>query len=306
MSFGDAKRIIGEAASMGVEKLAISGGEAILWDGLVELIETAATSGMAISLYTSGVGRMIENVSNSLTGMPGARMILSLYSHKPEVHDSITQCQGSHGTTLKSIRFAVGLGIQTGLHFAAMRGNYRNLADVARLARSLGVTRISVLRLVPQGRSRPGGPDLILQQDDNLRLRKLVTSAREILDIRVGSPYGFLHVSNSPRCSAGVDRLIVLPDLAISPCDAFKQVKPEQIAGTDAYSRLDRCSLSESWERSPYLIAVRKHLQEPQVAPCSGCASLPLCLSGCTAQRFITHGRLVRGPDPMCLQRGAL
>ena len=68
---------------------------------------------------------------------------------------------------------------------------------------------LSVLRLVLHGRSSTRSPDLMLRRDDNLYLRKLVTSAREILDTRVGSPHGFLHVSDSPQCSAGVDCLIV-------------------------------------------------------------------------------------------------
>jgi len=286
---------------MGVPALAISGGEPVIWDGILTLLRRVAESEMQVSLYSSGVGDHTLSVIGAMASIPRARLIFSLYSHQPEVHDYVTQGHGSHSTTVAAITSSVSLGVRTELHFTAMRLNYRDLLDVCRMAKALGVSRVSVLRLVPQGRSRNAADGRFLGKEDNLRLRELLGEARLIIDTRIGSPYGFLHISDSPECSAGVDRLVVLPDLRISPCDAFKQVKPEELVGTDAYSQLDRWSLADCWERSPYLNAIRQHLCEPHVSPCRECGTFRWCFSGCTAQRYLTHGRLVRGPDPMCL-----
>jgi radical SAM protein with 4Fe4S-binding SPASM domain len=163
------------------------------------------------------------------------------------------------------------------------------------------VSMVSVLRLVPQGRSRNTEEDIFLRKEDNLRLQQLVSKARSKIRTRIGSPYGFLHISDSPKCMAGINRLIVLPDLMVSPCDAFKNVSPIELVGTDIYSRLDRWSLLECWKQSPYLKIIRKHLQEPQIAPCRDCASLSQCFSGCTAQRYLLERKLTRIPDPMCI-----
>lgn len=302
MSLADAIRIVHEANDMQVAELAISGGEAVIWRGFAELLDVIAQLEMNVSLYTSGVGASIPAVITRMESIPIARLIFSLYSHRPEIHDRITQREGSHSTTVAAIESAVALGVRTELHFTIMRCNYRDLLGVCELAKALGVSKVSVLRLVPQGRSRNATDARFLGSEDNLALQELVKTARTIITTRVGSPYGFLHVSDSPQCSAGVDRLIVLPDLLISPCDAFKQVKPQDVARTDAYSRLDKWSLRECWERSPYLQAIRQHLEEPHVAPCEGCSAFARCFSGCTAQRYLSHGQLVRGPDPMCLR----
>jgi len=302
MTLVDAVRLVQKAKNLGVEALAISGGEPIIWGGIIELLDAVERSELKLALYSSGVGNQTSDVLGRMARIPHARAIFSLYSHRPEVHDHITQCQGSHSTTVAAIRLASSLGLRTEVHFTAMRYNYQDLLEVCRLAQATEAQRLSVLRLVPQGRSRTDAARKLLSKEDNLRLQGLVEEARSIITTRVGSPYGFLHVSNSPKCTAGVSQLIVLPDLRISPCDAFKQVTAEQVAGTDDYSRLDRWSLADCWEKSPYLGAIRHHLQQPHVPPCRDCPSLHSCFSGCTAQRFLAHGALVRGPDPMCLR----
>lgn len=301
MLLPDAIRIVNEAGAMEVGKLAISGGEAVIWPGIFSLLDAVACTDMKPTLYSSGVGQQTFEVIEAMQRIPQARMIFSLYSHLPKIHDRITELDGSHRMTVAAIESSVSTGIRTELHFTAMRCNYQDLLGVCSLAKTLGVRKVSVLRLVPQGRSRSAAEDLLLCRVDNLKLQELLSDARTIIKTRVGSPYGFLHVSDSPQCSAGVDRLIILPGLTISPCDAFKQVKPQQVVGTDAYSRLDKYSLEDCWKRSPYLQTVRQHLQEPYLGPCRSCSALPLCFSGCTAQRYLARGELVRGPDPMCL-----
>lgn len=301
MAIADAVRIVRQASDMGVSTLAISGGEPTIWDGILTLLRAVAESEMQLSLYSSGVGDQALSVIQAMASIPRACLIFSLYSHQPETHDYVTQGHGSHSTTVAAITSSVSLRVRTELHFTAMRLNYRDLLDVCRMAKALGVSKVSVLRLVPQGRSRNATDGRFLRNEDNLRLREILGEARSIIDTRIGSPYGFLHISDSPECRAGVDRLVILPDLRISPCDAFKQVKAEELAGTDAYSQLDRWSLVDCWERSPYLNAIRQHLREPHVLPCIECATFHRCFSGCTAQRYLTHGTLVRGPDPMCL-----
>lgn len=138
-----------------------------------------------------------------------------------------------------------------------------------------------------------------------LELRMAIeTLRREGYDIRTGSPLNFLMVNEHPSCRAGIDRLIVAPDLRIYPCDAFKQVLAEEIVGTASLSSLDGASLRECWEKSPYLEAVRTQVASGVVEPCESCRSLVRCRSGCLAQRTILAGELVTGPDPMCLRGG--
>jgi radical SAM protein with 4Fe4S-binding SPASM domain len=168
------------------------------------------------------------------------------------------------------------------------------------LAHNKGVSQVSILRFVPQGRGESCSA-LALDRGQNLELKKIVEQNRIEAKIRAGSPYNFLMINDSPSCRAGTDRLTILPDSTIYPCDAFKQVKAEKIVGTDEFSRLDRWSLRECWEKSPYLRAIREYLKSPFEQPCCACEYLGRCLSGCIAQKYIANGNLKKAPDPMCL-----
>ena len=134
------------------------------------------------------------------------------------------------------------------------------MPGIFNLARSLGVKKISVLRFVPQGRGY-----LIRRYSLNkiqyLELKKMIEAARKNgYNVRTGSPFNFLLLNDKPECSAAIDRIIIGPDLRIYPCDAFKQIKAEDLVGTLEYSAIDRWTLWECWEKSPYLKAIREHL----------------------------------------------
>ena len=79
----------------------------------------------------------------------------------------------------------------------------------------------------------------------NRQLKHTIENLRRNgIEIRTGSPYNFLLLNPEPKCTAGIDRLIVGPNLRVYPCDAFKQIEVEEIVGADDYSCLERRSSS--------------------------------------------------------------
>lgn len=196
------------------------------------------------------------------------------------------------------------MGISTGLHFVAMSRNYRELPEVCSLARDLGASGVSVLRFVPQGRGR-----LLMEGEldrlQSLELKRTIQRLRaEGHTIRTGSPLNHLWLNDPPECMSAIDRLIVAADGRVYPCDAFKHITAESVAGTAEFSVLGSdCALGDAWERSPYLAAVRAMVERDRERPCVDCESLRLCGSGCLAQKMIVDGRLHAGMDPGCLKR---
>jgi len=300
MSLQKVVAILGEAREMGVREVAFSGGEPLLWAGLDTAVATAVASGMEVLVYTSGNVHGFAGVAQRLLGSGLRRIIFSAFAANPETHDAVTRVRGSYERTLASVAEANRAGLVTEFHFVPMRPNYQQLPGVVQVALDRGVSRVSVLRFVPHGRGK-GHSTLALTREQNLGLQRMVREASEQIDLRTGSPYNFLLVNDEPHCFAGRDRLVIAPDLRIYPCDGFKRIRAEQLVGTDDYSRLDRWSLAECWEKSPYLDAVRRHLSLPVAEPCASCHLLERCASGCLAQKVVAHGGLVGEPDPMCL-----
>jgi radical SAM protein with 4Fe4S-binding SPASM domain len=302
MQSDECVRVLAQAVQMGAKEVAFSGGEPLLWPHLGEGVEEASKAGLKVTVYTAGVVDDFRNKASALVRLGAGRFIFSIFGGNATTHERITRAASSFKRTCDAVEAAREVGAATELHFVPLSTNYRELPLVAALGKRLGAETVSVLRLVPQGRAA-----LIrgraLTKVQNLELRRQILDLRKAgFEIRAGSPYNFLMVSSDPKCAAAVDRLIVGPDLRIYPCDAFKQVRAERIAGTLDYSCARSAHLRECWEKSPFLEAVREYLTTPFPAACSACRELEICLSGCLAQKVIASGNMSKQADPDCLK----
>lgn len=301
MRWEECKRILKEASEMEVTKVDFSGGEPLLWGSLPNAIAYATEHGIDPSLYTTGIAPHAVAIFEALKAAGLKRVIFSVFGKEKERHETVTLVKGSFDDTLNSLKFCLKLGFNVEIHFVPMSINFEELRPVSELALELGVSRISVLRLVPQGRGSDY-ENLKLSFEENLALRKTITELRnEGHDIRVGSPYNIFMMRKNPECCSGIDRMTISPDLRISPCDAFKQITPEVIGITDDFCNLSDKSLVDCWEKSVYLQKIREYLTTPFAEKCNECKMLENCLSGCVAQKFYSYGKLAKSPDPMCL-----
>lgn len=295
--------LVAQATNMGVNEIAFSGGEPMIYNGINTVVEKAASGSANVIIYTSGYIHDFSKKIKILKKRGLNKVIFSLYSSFKQKHESITRKRGSYNLTLHSIRETVEIGLDCEIHFVALRRNYKDLIDLTNLTEELGIKRISVLRFVPQGRG------FLLQNDGLLpiqyiELKKIIQGLRQKgHDIRTGSPFNFLLLSNQPVCYSAINRLIIAPDLRIYPCDAFKQIKAEELVKTSQYSVLNGVTLNECWERSPFLQAIRDYLTTPFVESCEKCIFLEDCLSGCLAQKVLTYGSLEKNPDPACMRQ---
>jgi len=301
MSRDDCLRILSEAAQMGAREVAFSGGEPLGWAHILDAAETAASVGLAVTIYTSGNVVDFADKATRLRRLGVSGFVFSLFGGTIDSHERTTRTRGSFERTKTAIKVAREIGIETELHFVPMANNYRELSDIVALGRELGASEVSVLRLVPQGRAALL-PGRALNRVQNLELRRQIRDLiKSGFDIRTGSPYNFLLLNDEPGCCAAIDRLIIGPNLRVYPCDAFKQVGAEELVGTLDRSSLHRASLQECWDQSPFLDAVRKHLMTPFEDPCESCGLLDKCLSGCLAQKVVAYKTLEKHPDPDCL-----
>jgi len=303
MTCDDCLCILADAAEMGVQEVVFSGGEPFLWPYIYDAVEVAVKHHLKVSVYTSGNAEEFKQRVSRLHNLGIARMIFSVFGANATTHERITRRLGSLDRTKMAMGDALSVGLATELHFVPIADNYRELNGVAQLARQLGASRVSVLRLVPQGRATLIGAR-VLNRVQNLELRRQIQALRKEHGdhfIRTGSPYNFLMLNDNPSCCAAIDRLIISPDLCIFPCDAFKKIDSSEIVKTEEWSCLAVRSLPECWQKSPYLEAVRTYLTTDFEAPCDSCGFLEKCLSGCLAQKVIEYDSLDKKPDPACL-----
>jgi radical SAM protein with 4Fe4S-binding SPASM domain len=300
MTLDESLNILQSAENMGVKTISLSGGEPFLWPSIGELFNKCLDLSFNIKIYTSGSTHNFKNILSKIK-KTNLKIIFSVYGSSEDVHDSVTKRKGSYKKTLSAINYSVNQGFDSEIHFVPLNINYKELIPVTEFAAKLNIKNVSILRFVPQGRGS-GNNELLLSHGQYLEIKSDILSLRRSgYNIRTGSPLNFLLLDDQPDCTSGMTKLIIAPDLSIYPCDAFKQIKSEDIVGYDEHSSLKRQTLEDCWNKSKYLNKIRQLNNISFEEPCLSCPYLKKCRSGCLAQKMIYDSSLIYKCDPSCL-----
>lgn len=296
--------ILDDSAELGVKEVTFSGGEPLLYEHLADVVERARGHGMDVSIYTTGNVAGYEELVQRLKKLDVTKIIFSMFSSKQDGHEAVTNTPGSFARTRAAVTYAVDLDFTVELHFVPLASNYHELEALVSLGAELGATRTSILRFVPQGRGEDmPGQVLTLAQNLELRTSVIRLYKRNSECIRCGSPYNIFMLKKMPQCRTAKDRLTILPNLQIVPCDAFKRIPPESIVKNDAFSSLASARLPDCWMKSKYLNVIRDYLASDFSPECQSCDNRSMCNSGCLAQKFLAnHNNLRKSRDPHCLR----
>jgi radical SAM protein with 4Fe4S-binding SPASM domain len=279
-------RLVREAHSMGAKKVAITGGEPLVYAHLLKIIRTASSLPLATSLYTTGIKNNDldsvnqEDASRLIVAGLG-RIIFSIYAADPGIHESITGFP-SFSPTMRAVEACIQAGLPVEFHFVPLRRNYLEFGAVVRLAGKLGVPKVSALRFVPHGRGAMIRDTEQLTPEDYRVFRNQVEKLRmnSPVQVRLGAPMNILGLGHT-CCDAAQETLVVNHRGRVFPCDAFKATDyPDPV-----YGSVIENPLAVVWERSGYLDAAR-HLHAERR---NGCGSCP---TGCMAQEAVRQGGL--------------
>ncbi|MDH5788164.1 MAG: radical SAM protein [Candidatus Bathyarchaeota archaeon] len=309
LSLQQIKGIIDDLASMDGEILEISGGEPLMHPNLLQIVAFAEKNNLENILYTSGImlgsnGRIASiniNVAEKLRQAGLKKVIFNLQGDTSNIHENITQIEGSFIKVQDSIRIMKSVGCWVGVHFVPMKPNYSKLKKVIQLCHKLGVDEIGLLRFVPQGRGLTNRELLELPKEEFQEFIEntvKLKSFHENPKIRVGRPINFCPLVDvsiiKEECDAGISRCLISPKGNVVPCPAFKR-NVNYIAGNVKVS-----ALADIWHYSPVWRYFRQFDYTKMNEPCGSCEHLHWCQGGCKAQRILEYGNMYGAPDPQC------
>ncbi|MGI5436315.1 radical SAM protein [Streptomyces shenzhenensis] len=115
MTADDWKRLISEAAEIGVKKVQFIGGEPTMHPDFEALVHRALARGLAVQIYSNLYRVKLEHWA--LFERPKVSLATSYYSDMAEEHERVTGRKGSHGATRANIVQAVkrGIPLQVGI-----------------------------------------------------------------------------------------------------------------------------------------------------------------------------------------------
>lgn len=273
--------LIDEFAELKGHRVTFTGGEPLMYPGIVSILERCQQYGLTTRLFSSGIifdgaKRVVGHTILEQSGQCLDTIMYSMYSADAETHNQVTRIPGSFQLTLEAIKHTVTLGIGAEIHFVPTLMNYQEFPNLVALAAHLNVSRVGILRFVPQGRGKAKANSLALGKKEHLWLRNTILELREYypqLDLYVGSAYNLLRIDVPHPCSAAINQLVIEADGSIVPCSAFSNVRMK-----DEFGNILHHSLSEVWRHSFYLQQVRQALDSTH--DCYGCLAQKTIVAG--------------------------
>jgi radical SAM protein with 4Fe4S-binding SPASM domain len=138
MTTAEIKSLLDQMADAGVFYLTISGGEILMRRDFFEILEHARARTFCIKLKTNGV-LIREKEAKRIRELGVETVQISIYSHRPEVHDAITKMPGSLRQSINAVRFLQGQGLHVVLANVLMVENAADYKGVRALAAELNV-----------------------------------------------------------------------------------------------------------------------------------------------------------------------
>ena len=133
MTTAEIKNLLSEMAEAGVFILTLSGGEIFMRKDFFEILEHARALTFCVKLKTNAV-LVREKQAARLRDLGVESIQVSIYSHRPDVHDAITKVPGSFRRSVDAIRFLRAQGLKVVIANVLMTGNMLDHHGVRALA----------------------------------------------------------------------------------------------------------------------------------------------------------------------------
>lgn len=261
------KNVIDDAKSLGCKTVCLSGGEPFLHPQILDIISYIAKQQLICYVYTSGIYMKDEVYSSlpneyieAIRGMVD-KVIFNVEADSSALYDQIMRTDvGGFDMMKKSINDCVSSGLVVETHVVPMQVNFKHLKSIFEMCYQLGVSKVSILRLVLQGRALENLSLVKLSGEDNWEVTKLIKTLNESYKgkVRIGLPYS----DSNCRiyCKAASDKINVRYDGNVYPCEVFKDDLLNAKLGCEP-DNVWKDSFYNIYQNSPYLNVVRKSIE---------------------------------------------
>ena len=282
MTTAEIKDLLDQMADAGVFYLNISGGEILMRRDFFEILEHARARTFCVKLKTNGV-LIRRKEAERLRELGVESVQISIYSHRPEVHDAITKMPGSFRQSIEAVRLLREQGLLVTLANVLMVQNAHDYQNVRVLAAELDAKFTIDPTITPM----MDGDRSVLKLNVDKATLEGVFRDREL----VGNVEEFCAPPKSVDeealdmlpCSAGNTACYVSPYGDVYPCVQFPLPS----------GNVRRTKFVDIWRDSPQLKEVRS-ITLRDMPSCSKCTHGATC-SRCPGLAYLEGN--MRGPS---------
>ena len=285
------KSVIDKLSEIGVFILTFTGGEPTLREDLPELLLYAQKKGMVTGLISNG--RMLKD--KAFVGVlekSGLDFVqITLESHKPQVHDSMTGAKGSWKETVKGIQNAVQSEIYVSTNTTLSKHNFADFLTTIDYIKGLGVNAFGCNSLIYSGKAPFASEEFALSIEElNILLPKIRDKAHLIgLKFLWYTPTQYCHFDpvqmglGVKSCTAAMINACVGPNGDVYPCQSYFESLGNIL--TEPWNKIWHHQLAEK-------LRSREYVEDK----CKDCSQLQVCGGGCPLE--------LQNQEHQCAQTG--
>jgi pyrroloquinoline quinone biosynthesis protein E len=288
------KRVIGEAADLGVLQIGFSGGEPLVRRDLPELIAGARQANLYTNLITSGVGLTNERTKELRdAGLDSVQ--LSFQADNVDLADDIAGAR-AHQLKLKAANHVRDAGVPLSLNFVIHRANIDWLNGMIELAEGLEAERVELANAQYYGWAFLNRAALLPTRTQVERARGVAETAKRRLAGKMDIYYvlpDYYETRPKPCLNGWGSRyLTVNPVGDVLPCPTASSAIPDI-----QFENVRLRSLDWIWRESESFNRFRGTDWMPE--PCRSCPQREIDFGGCRCQAALVTGDPTN-TDPVC------
>ena len=282
MTLEEIRSVLDQLAEAGVFFLAVSGGEVLMRRDFFEIVEYARKRMFNVKVKTNGV-MIREGEARRMRQLGVEQVQVSVYSHRPEIHDGITKLPGSLRRTIEAVRFLKSQELKVSLANVLMTVNLFDNAGVMALAKELGVSYTLDPTITPK---IDGNTTVLALRAPGLELQRVFQNEElvgNVAEFCAPPPVPDDAVMDGYPCSAGHTSCYISPYGDVFPCVQFPLPS----------GNLRQQKFIDIWRGSPSLEEVRS-IRARDLVTCSSCSHVGTC-SRCPGLAYMEGN--MRGPS---------
>ena len=307
-------RLIRSLAAIGVHELRITGGEPTRRADILELIDTAVSAGLYVSLGTNGVWS--NEMTAALLERQIGRYLVSLEGIKA-VND-LLRGPGAFEATIQTIDDLIAAGKPVRVNTMLSRTTLEHLREMVALCAAHKVKHMSLIPPRPAGRavSKSFAAEMPGPREMEMAARMIASLYREY-DVSIEYEYNIYQPaacgqSSDPvlnkivSCPAGREAAFISPTgwlyaCGCSPGGSPRAVERAPFAAANV-RQLDAAGIWKAWQRSDVWSPFRD-LHQSKDPACFQCSYYGRgCFGSCPVHAFLSGGAF-NSPDPLCWVR---
>jgi len=276
LSTQDWKAVIGRAFELRIPQILFTGGEPTMRDDLPELVAETERYGIVSGIVTNG-RRLSDPALVERLASAGIDFIqVTLESSRPEVHEKITERNGSFQETVQGIRNILKQRLYVSVNTTLNPLNIDHGVEIVDFLHGLGVKRLSVNGLIYAGRGVDAAKDFALPPE---KVRQALVDMRDR-----ALQHGIRFEWYTPTCYEELDPVSL--SLGLKTCTAARVtmcVEPDgDVLPCQSYYVALGNILTDPWEKIwNHAVAKRLRSREYASEKCKECDHFASCGGGC-------------------------